>query len=306
MLALDPVTVLLYILTCVVIAAIFYKDKEHVPKNYPPGPKPLPIIGNIFNLNMKKPYLSFQELYNAFPSLMHWIPGSHKTILPNADELHSFIREVFIKRRDELDVNDQRNLIDFFLVKQKKEKPNPDVYFHDGNLTSLVADLFAAGMDTTSATLRWGLLLMIKYPEVQKKVKKEIGMVIGSAEPQMVHRQQMPYMEAVIQEIQRFANIVPNNVPHQTKQDVILKGFFIPKGTQIIPSLTSVLRDNKYFKKPDEFYPQHFLDSDGNFVKNEAFIPFSAAATELYIRGSSWGQAGSHRYSWLYLTPTGA
>ncbi|XP_056419941.1 cytochrome P450 2C31-like isoform X3 [Hyla sarda] len=234
MLALDPVTVLLYILTCVVIAAIFYKDKEHVPKNYPPGPKPLPIIGNIFNLNMKKPYLSFQELYNAFPSLMHWIPGSHKTILPNADELHSFIREVFIKRRDELDVNDQRNLIDFFLVKQKKEKPNPDVYFHDGNLTSLVADLFAAGMDTTSATLRWGLLLMIKYPEVQKKVKKEIGMVIGSAEPQMVHRQQMPYMEAVIQEIQRFANIVPNNVPHQTKQDVILKGFFIPKGREVV------------------------------------------------------------------------
>ncbi|XP_056419923.1 cytochrome P450 2K6-like [Hyla sarda] len=212
-------------------------------------------------------------LYNAFPALMRWIPGSHQTVRKTTDELHSFIREVFTKQRDELDVNDQRNLIDSFLVKQKEEKP--ELYFHDLNLTTLVADLFGAGMETTSTTLRWGLLLMMKYPKVQENVQKEIEEVIGSAEPQLVHRQQMPYTEAVIHEIQRFANLVPTNVPRMTTQDVTLKGFFIPKGTHIIPSLTSVLRDTKYFKKPDEFYPQHFLDSNGRFVKNEAFIPFS-------------------------------
>ncbi|XP_066450312.1 putative inactive cytochrome P450 2G1 [Eleutherodactylus coqui] len=79
-----------------------------------------------------------------------------------------------------------------------------------------------------------------------------------------------------IHEIQRFVDVLPNNLPRSTTQDVILKGYFIPKGTYIIPSLTSVLRDAKYFKKPDDFYPQHFLDADGNFVKNEAFMPFSA------------------------------
>ncbi|XP_075125353.1 cytochrome P450 2C5-like isoform X2 [Leptodactylus fuscus] len=215
-------------------------------------------------------------LYNAFPSLMRWVPGSHQSIKPKTDELRSYIREVFTKQRNELDINDQRNFIDCFLVKQKEEKPDPELYFHDDNLTSLVADLFAAGMETTSTTLRWGLLLMMKYPEIQKNVQKEIENVIGSVEPQLAHRKQMPYTDAVIHEIQRFANLVPSNVPHMTTQDVTLNGFFIPKGTQIIPSLTSVLRDNKYFEKPDEFYPQHFLDKDGNFVKNEAFIPFSA------------------------------
>ncbi|XP_071999887.1 cytochrome P450 2C5-like isoform X2 [Engystomops pustulosus] len=215
-------------------------------------------------------------LYNAFPSVIRWLPGSHKTVRQTADELHSFIREIFTRQRNQLDVNDQRNLIDCYLVKQKEEKPNPEFYYHDENLTSLVSDLFAAGMETTSTTLRWGLLLMMEYPEIQKNVQKEIEKVIGSAEPQLEHRKLTPYTDAVIHEIQRFANLVPTNVPHMTTQDVTLNGFFIPKGTHIIPSLTSVLRDKKYFKKPDEFYPQHFLDSDGNFVKNEAFIPFSA------------------------------
>ncbi|XP_068135131.1 cytochrome P450 2K6-like isoform X2 [Hyperolius riggenbachi] len=216
-------------------------------------------------------------LYNAFPSLVRWLPGSHRKISANARELHDFITETFTRQRNELDVNDQRSFIDIFLVKQKEEKPNPsEFYFHDANLTALVADLFLAGVESTSATLQWALLLMMKYPEVQKNVQNEIEKVIGSGEPRLAHRKQLPYTDAVLHEIQRFANIGPLGVPHCTTEDVTLKGLFIPRGTHIIPLLHSVLRDKEYFKKPDEFYPQHFLDSDGNFVKNEAFLPFSA------------------------------
>ncbi|DBA13683.1 TPA: hypothetical protein GDO54_018451 [Pyxicephalus adspersus] len=231
-------------------------------------------------------------LYNAFPSLVRWLPGSHREVKPNVEEMHTFVRETFTKQRNQLDVNDQRNFIDVFLVKQK-EKPNPELYFNDTNLTVLVTDLFAAGMETTSTTLRWGLLLMMKYPEIQKKVQKEIEKVIGSGEPQLIHRKEMPYTDAVIHEIQRFSNILPNNVPHATTQDVTFRGFFIPKGTHVIPLLYSVLRDKDHFEKPDEFYPQHFLDSKGNFLNNEAFIPFSSgkrscagetlAKTELFL-----------------------
>ncbi|XP_018430597.1 PREDICTED: cytochrome P450 2K1-like [Nanorana parkeri] len=214
-------------------------------------------------------------LYNAFPSVVRWLPGSHREIIPNVEEIHTFIRETFTNQRNQLDVNDQKNLIDVFLVKQKEEKPNPELYFHDKNLTVLVTDLFAAGMESTSTTLRWGLLLMMKYPEVQKNVQQEIEKVISSGEPRLIHRKDMPYTDAVIHEIQRFANIAPTSVSHVTTQDVTLKGFFIPKGTQVIPLLYSVLRDKEHFEKPEEFYPQHFLDSDGNFVNKEAFIPFS-------------------------------
>ncbi|CAI9619546.1 unnamed protein product [Staurois parvus] len=168
-------------------------------------------------------------LYNAFPSLVRWLPGNHRDVISYREEMHTFIRETFTHQRNNLDVNDQRNFIDVFLVKQKEEKPNPELYFNDTNLTVLVMDLFAAGMETTSTTLRWGILLMMKYPEIQKNVQKEIEKVIGSGEPQLIHRKEMPYTDAVIHEIQRFGNIVPTSVPHATTEDVNFKGFFIPK-----------------------------------------------------------------------------
>ncbi|PIO36694.1 hypothetical protein AB205_0049780, partial [Aquarana catesbeiana] len=93
----------------------------------------------------------------------------------------------------------------------------------------------------------------------------------------------MPYTDAVIHEIQRFSNIIPTNLPHATTQDVTFKGYFLPKGTYVIPLLASVLHDESHFEKPEEFYPQHFLDSKGNFLKKEAFLPFSAEGFYLYL-----------------------
>ncbi|XP_053565549.1 cytochrome P450 2K6 [Bombina bombina] len=231
-------------------------------------------------------------LYNTYPSLIRWLPGIHTTIRKNVNEFHHFIRETFAKHKEKLNVNDQRNLIDVYLVKQQQESI-PGQYFNNENLVHLVGDLFGAGMETTSTTLRWGFLIMMKYPEIQKNVQNEIEKVIGSAHPHMEHRKKMPYTDAVINEIQRFGNIVPAVSPREVTQDVTLKGYFLPKGTSVLPVLASALQDKKYFEKPDEFYPQHFLDSEGNFVKKEALIPFSAgrrncagenlAKTELFL-----------------------
>ncbi|KAL8173116.1 UNVERIFIED_CONTAM: hypothetical protein K2H54_040229 [Gekko kuhli] len=216
-------------------------------------------------------------LYNMFPAL-GFLSGGRKTLLKNRDELRTFIQAAFIEHLKELDVNDQRSFIDAFLIQQQEEKKRnqSNGFFHNENLKVVVGNLFAAGMETTSTTLRWGLLLMMKYPEVQKKVQEEIAMVIGSAQPRTECRAKLPYTDAVIHEIQRFACIVPMNVPHATTEDVTLGDYFIPKETYIMPSLYSVLYDESEWEKPFKFYPEHFLDSEGKLVKRDAFLPFSA------------------------------
>ncbi|NXJ49673.1 CP2K6 protein, partial [Spizaetus tyrannus] len=214
-------------------------------------------------------------MYNIFPQL-GFLLRANKILLQHRDEFHAYLEVTFVEHLKTLDKNDQRNFIDAFLVKQQEEKSTTNGYFHNGNLLSLISNLFTAGIETISTTLNWGFLLMLKYPEIQRKVQEEIEQVIGSNPPRIKHRTQMPYTDAVIHEIQRFANILPLDLPHETTADVTLKGYFIPKGTYIIPLLASVLQDKSQWEKPDMFYPEHFLDANGKFVKKDAFMPFSA------------------------------
>uniref|UniRef100_A0ACB8EGJ7 Uncharacterized protein n=1 Tax=Sphaerodactylus townsendi TaxID=933632 RepID=A0ACB8EGJ7_9SAUR len=168
------------------------------------------------------------KLYNMFPAL-GFLLGAHKTVLNNRDELYAFIQATFIEHLKDLDENDQRSFIDSFLVRQQEEKNQTNRFFHNKNLKAVVGNLLAAGTETTSTTLRWGLLLMMKYPEIQCKVQEEIAQVIGSAQPRTEHRAKMPYTDAVVHEIQRFSNILPMNLPHATTVDVTFKGYSISK-----------------------------------------------------------------------------
>ncbi|XP_070806077.1 cytochrome P450 2A5-like [Pituophis catenifer annectens] len=109
-----------------------------------------------------------------------------------------------------------------------------------------------------------------------EKIHEEIDRVVGvNQTPRMEDRLQMPYTEAMIHEIQRFGDIVPLGLPRRVTRDVQLRGYTIPKGTEIFPMLGTAMRDPKHFARPEEFDPQHFLDQKGQFQKNEAFIPFS-------------------------------
>ncbi|XP_046306451.1 cytochrome P450 2C55 isoform X3 [Marmota monax] len=157
-----------------------------------------------------------------------------------------------------------------------QEKNKPQTEFTTEALVSLVNDLFGAGTETTSTTLRYGLLLLLKHIDVTAKVKEEIDHVIGRhRSPCMQDRSSMPYTEAVLHEIQRYIDLVPTNIPHAVTCDINFRNYFIPKGTTIITSLTSVLHDNKEFPNPEKFDPGHFLDERGKFKKSDYFIPFS-------------------------------
>ncbi|XP_074513316.1 cytochrome P450 2K1-like [Sebastes fasciatus] len=144
------------------------------------------------------------------------------------------------------------------------------------NLVSSVGNIFAAGTDTTGTTLRWALLIMAKYPQIQDQVQEELSRVVGSRQVKVEDRMNLPYTDAVIHETQRLANILPISIPHITSTDVTFQGYFIRKGTPVYPLMTSVLWDESEWETARTFNPAHFLDKNGKFVKRDAFIPFSA------------------------------
>ncbi|XP_059196409.1 cytochrome P450 2J6-like [Centropristis striata] len=217
------------------------------------------------------------QLYNAFPLLMRRLPGPHQTFLHIWKDVTDFIRVELKEHKQNWDSSDQRDYIDCYLNEINTNKGQADSTFDEENLIVCVMNLFLAGSETTSTTLRWAFLYMAKYPEIQEKVQAEIDSVIGqSRQPSMEDRANLPYTDAVIHEIQRMGNIVPLSLPHITNRDIQLGGYTIPKGVTIIPNLTSVLFDKTEWETPDTFNPGHFLNKEGKFVKRAAFIPFSA------------------------------
>ncbi|KAK3520223.1 hypothetical protein QTP70_019366, partial [Hemibagrus guttatus] len=217
------------------------------------------------------------QIYNMFPWLGSWL-NDWKVIMKKREQNLKQIKELVNNLEETLNVEETRGLVDSFLIRKKNAEKagDKDTLFHEQNLIITVSNLFAAGTDTTSTTLRWCLLLMAKYPQIQDQVQEEIDRVIGHRQAVWEDRKNLPYTNAVIHETQRLANIVPMSLPHTTTCDVKFQGFFIKKGTCIFPLLTSVLRDETQWESPLIFNPAHFLDEQGRFVKKDAFMPFSA------------------------------
>uniref|UniRef100_A0A8C5QB25 Cytochrome P450 n=1 Tax=Leptobrachium leishanense TaxID=445787 RepID=A0A8C5QB25_9ANUR len=216
------------------------------------------------------------QVANAVPWLTY-IPGFAQKIFAPQIRMLKFLEDIIHKHQETWDPGYIRDFVDAFMLEMEKAKGDKDTSFNKKNLLFTPVDLFTAGTETTTTTLRWALLLMLLYPDVQRKVHEEIDKVIGRhRKPTMGDVLEMAYTNAVIHEVQRFGDILPLALPHKTYREIEIHGYLIPKDIVIITNLSSVLKDERFWEKPLQFYPEHFLNNDGKFVKCEAFLPFSA------------------------------
>ncbi|KAL8188157.1 UNVERIFIED_CONTAM: hypothetical protein K2H54_062227 [Gekko kuhli] len=234
------------------------------------------------------------ELYDLFPWIMKHVPGAHKRAIAARNFVADFALKEVQKHRVHQVLYEPLDFIDYYLLQMEKCRRDPTSTYNEETLVQCIADLFAAGTDSTTNTLHWAFLLMANYPDVQEKVQKEIDNVFGYSQLYSYQdRRNVPYTNAVIHEIQRSRYILLFGIPRRCSKDVNVFGFFIPKGATVITDLRSVLLDPKKWETPEKFNPNHFLDKDGHFVENEAFLPFGAgarvcvgeqlASTELFI-----------------------
>ncbi|KAF8073623.1 cytochrome P450 [Lyophyllum atratum] len=122
--------------------------------------------------------------------------------------------------------------------------------------------LYIAGAETTSSTLAFFFLAMVLYPECQTKAQEEIDAVVGRDRlPEFHDREQLPYVECLLQETLRWNHAVPLGVPHRSLEDDVYDGMFIPKGSIIIANTRGMSLDENVYADASAFEPTRFLPS---------------------------------------------
>ncbi|XP_054838685.1 cytochrome P450 2J2-like [Eublepharis macularius] len=222
------------------------------------------------------PFTATGRLYDAFPRIMHRLPGRHQQVLKYNDFLHKEVKKRIQSHKEKWNEGEEpQNLVDFYLGHMEKTKDDPKSTFSEDNMVQIMIDLLIGGTENTASLLCGALLLMVKHPEVQEKVLEEINAVLEPSQTVCYEdRTKLPYTNAVVHEILRLINVVGIGPFRLCLEDTTLLGSHIAKGTLVLPNIVSVLADPEFWESPSEFNPGHFLDSKGNFVLNKAFIAF--------------------------------
>ena len=134
-------------------------------------------------------------------------------------------------------------------------------------------DLFKAGAETTSTTILWAVLFLVRHQEVQEKCYQEITRETGEARPSLGHS--LPYCRAVICEVQRLACVAPQTIPHRLTQPAVVGEYLIPKNSHAIANLWGFMRDPAVWSHPEQFRPERFLEENQlKLIKHPQFVPF--------------------------------
>jgi cytochrome P450 len=103
---------------------------------------------------------------------------------------------------------------------------------------------------------------MLLYPEVQKKAQAAINAALkdtGRSLP--TFSDHIPYIEALIIELLRWAPVTPLGAFHRLNADDVYQGYFIPEGAVVAPNIWAVMHDQDiYGLDVDELRPERFLN----------------------------------------------
>ncbi|MCD7466179.1 hypothetical protein HAX54_002623 [Datura stramonium] len=188
-----------------------------------------------------------------------------------------FINERLEQRKTRSQQSSTNDVLDVLLnLSEEKDANENNIAMDRNQIEHLCLDLFMAGTDSSSATLEWAMLELMKNPHAMKKAKTELAQVGKRKVIKEAELVQLPYLHCILKETLRLHPPVPF-VPRKAEKDIELCGYFVPKGSQVILNILSIGHDPAIWEDPLAFKPERFWGSNNMDVRGQddfKFIPF--------------------------------
>ncbi|KAJ2979556.1 hypothetical protein NQ176_g3177 [Zarea fungicola] len=231
----------------------------------PDGRDPLLDLVNTMAQNISKSYVPLSWPVDIFPWLIHvpeWVPGlKFKSIARYHIKVSNLVNDVpwrFVERK--ISTGDYKpSIVSSFLETFAENDASATLEAVEA-VKYAAAMLHFAGAETSITAIRAFLFAMVTNPDIQNLAQQEIDGIVGNERlPDLGDRERLPYVSALIKETLRWHAITPMGVAHRTSEELILRGYRIPKGSYIMAANRSLLHDPKEHYNPSLFDPSRFL-----------------------------------------------
>ncbi|KAL4280536.1 hypothetical protein GQ457_03G012820 [Hibiscus cannabinus] len=147
------------------------------------------------------------------------------------------------------------------------------------NIKSIILDMIAASFETSAVAIVWAFSEVLRHPRVMLGLQQELETVVGRN--RLVEESDLPkltYLDMVVKESLRLHPVAPFLVPHESMEDIVVDGYFVPKNSRILVNTWSMGRDRSIWSKDaEEFLPERFADSNIDLRGHDfQLIPFGS------------------------------
>ena len=209
-------------------------------------------------------HVQTRMLFHALPSWMP-VPGGAK-FQRSMRALDKIVQALIRLREDDPGSHDLLAL----LLSARSEGGrgmSPEV------LRDEVLTFFIAGSETTATAMIWTLALVCQHPEVEARLREEVGSVLGGRDPSYEDIPKLAYTLMVIQESMRLYPPVWI-VTRQATEDGRLGEYLIPQKSFVAVLPHIVHRHRDFWSEPDVFDPERFGPGKAAQRHRCAYMPF--------------------------------
>uniref|UniRef100_M0ZQP7 Elicitor-inducible cytochrome P450 n=1 Tax=Solanum tuberosum TaxID=4113 RepID=M0ZQP7_SOLTU len=146
------------------------------------------------------------------------------------------------------------------------------------NIKAIIFDIFGGGTETSSATIDWTMVEMMRNPNVLSKAQAEVRNKFKGKETFDENDvEELKYLKLVVKESFRLHPPFPLLLPRECREEVDINGYTIPLKTKVMVNAWAIGRDPKYWNDAESFKPERFEDNSMDFVGNNfEYLPFGS------------------------------
>lgn len=146
-------------------------------------------------------------------------------------------------------------------------------HMSDKQVRDEVLTLFIAGHETTASALAWGIYLLVRHPEIYRRVQAEAD-ALGRP-PRLEDLPRLPLCLRVFKEALRLYPPVPL-FSRETTAPLSLGGYHLPAGSIVFLSPYGTHHRADLWPDPERFDPERFTPAAEEARPRYAFLSFSA------------------------------